>query len=79
MGRKRAHIYTCPWVPGGQNIKYHLISINFLYQTVCVLKTKRYNTFQTRLTLCRLGHAQGLGSSILRNRGVRCQTCVLSN
>ena len=51
----------------GQKVKYHLISITksiskiFIPNFVCVLTNERYKTYQTRFSLCSLGHAPGVG------------------
>ena len=54
--------------PGeGQKVKYHLISIAksilkiFIPNYVCVLTNEIYKTYQTGYSLCRLGHASGVG------------------
>ena len=68
-GAQRQFFLPCP--PGalgkGQKVKYHLISITksisktFIPSFVCVLTNERYKTYQTRFSLCSLGHAPGVG------------------
>ena len=70
MGRATANFFLAP-PPGalgrGQKVKNHLISITksiskiFTPNFVCVLTNERYETYQTGLSLCRLGHAPGVG------------------
>ena len=51
----------------GKKVKYHLISITtsiskiFIPNFVCVLTNRRYKTYQTGFSFCRLGHALGVG------------------
>ena len=54
--------------PGGQKVKYHLISItksiskSFIPIFVCVLTNERYKTYQTGFSFCPLmGHAPVVG------------------
>ena len=62
----QCHTFLAP-PPGGQKVKYHVISITKSFSEiclpnfVCVLTNIRYKTYQKGLSFCRLGHAPGVG------------------
>ena len=70
MGRATSNFFFAPppeALGRGQKVKYHLISITksiskiFIPNFACVLKNETYKTYQMGFSLCRLGHAPGVG------------------
>ena len=93
MGRATSIFFSLP--PGalwrGQKVKYHFISVTkssskiFIPNFVCVLTNERYKTYQTRFSLCSLGHAPGMGlrgawgAQVVKKSNFQTWSCGISN